>query len=95
MLNLQEINSAIAIAELQKLTDIEDDTIQQLQLTNYPNFPLTEFLSISFTHHNYIMQDFLQPMGVATYKTADEMEPEILKVLPPKEELIRLIDGEE
>lgn len=44
---------------------------------------------------NYIMQDFLQPMGVATYKTADEMEPEILKVLPPKEELIKLIEGKE
>lgn len=41
---------------------------------------------------NYIMQDFLQPMGVATYKTADEMEPEILNVLPPKEELIKLIE---
>ena len=37
----------------------------------------------------YIMQDFRQPMGVATYKTADEMEPELLKVLPPKEELQR------
>ena len=35
----------------------------------------------------YIMQDFRQPMGVATYKTADEMDPELLKVLPPKEEL--------
>lgn len=40
---------------------------------------------------NYIMQDFRQPMGVATYKTADEMEPEILKLLPPKEELIKLM----
>lgn len=38
----------------------------------------------------YIMQDFRQPMGVATYKTADEMEPELLKVLPPKEELQRI-----
>ena len=33
----------------------------------------------------YIMQDFKQPMGVATYKTADEMDPELLKALPPKE----------
>lgn len=41
---------------------------------------------------NYIMQDFLQPMGVATYKTADEMEPDILKVLPPKEDLMKLIN---
>ena len=35
----------------------------------------------------YIMQDFKQPMGVATYMTADEMDPELLKALPPKEEL--------
>ena len=42
---------------------------------------------------NYIMQDFLQPMGVATYKTADEVEPDVLKLLPPKEELIKLIEG--
>ena len=40
----------------------------------------------------YIMQDFLQPMGVATYKTADEMDPEVLKVLPPKEELQRVFE---
>jgi len=41
----------------------------------------------------YIMQDFRQPMGVATYKTAEEMDPELLKVLPPKEELEKIIDG--
>lgn len=40
---------------------------------------------------NYIMQDLRQPMGVATYKTADEVEPDVLKLLPPKEELIKLI----
>lgn len=38
----------------------------------------------------YIMQDFRQPMGVATYKTADEMDPELLKFLPPKEDLQRI-----
>ena len=41
------------------------------------------------------MQDFRQPMGVATYKTADEVEPELVKLLPPKEELINLINGSE
>ena len=40
----------------------------------------------------YIMQDFRQPMGVATYKTADEMDPELLKALPPKEELLRVFE---
>lgn len=45
---------------------------------------------------NYIMQDFRQPMGVATYKTADEVDPELVKLLPPKEELIKLlVDGKE
>ena len=38
------------------------------------------------------MQDFRQPMGVATYKTADEMDPELLKVLPPKEDLQRVFE---
>ena len=40
----------------------------------------------------YIMQDFLQPMGIATYKTADEIAPELLKALPPKEELQRVFE---
>lgn len=40
----------------------------------------------------YIMQDFRQPMGVATYKTADEMDEELMKVLPPKEELEKLLN---
>ena len=31
------------------------------------------------------MQDFRQPMGVAICKTTDEMDPELLKALPPKE----------
>lgn len=44
---------------------------------------------------NYIMQDFRQPMGVATYKTADEVEPELIKLLPPKEELMKLIEHPE
>jgi hypothetical protein len=40
----------------------------------------------------YIMQDFCQPMGVATYKTADQMDPELLKALPPKEELQKVFE---
>ena len=42
----------------------------------------------------YVMQDYRQPMGVATYKTADEIDPELLKVLPPKEELIKLLNAD-
>ena len=33
-----------------------------------------------------------QPMGVATYKTADEIDEEVLQVLPPKEQLQALLE---
>lgn len=39
----------------------------------------------------YVMQDFKQPMGVATYKLSDDMESKLLEVLPPKEELVKLL----
>lgn len=41
----------------------------------------------------YVMQDYRQPMGVATYKTAEEMDPNLLKVLPPKEEMVKLLEN--
>lgn len=43
----------------------------------------------------YVMQDFKQPMGVATYKLSDEMESKLLQVLPPKEELIKMLETKE
>ena len=39
----------------------------------------------------YVMQDFRQPMGVATYKTSDEMDAKLLEVLPSKEQLEKLL----
>lgn len=43
----------------------------------------------------YVMQDFRQPMGVATYKTADEIDEDVRKVLPPKEQLQALLEKNE
>ena len=74
------VNSVVPTTEI-----VEDEESRQSQLANLPNFPLAEFF-----YAGYIMQDFRQPMGVATYKTADEMDPELLKALPPKEELQRV-----
>lgn len=93
-----EVNSSVQTDELSKDTEsgvlpvktddlsCEDNSavqvveIRQLQLANLP-------------YVEYIMQDYRQPMGVATYRTAEEMEPEVLNVLPPKAELEKILEG--
>ena len=39
----------------------------------------------------YVIQDYDKPMGVATYKTAAEMDEHLKNVLPPVEELKKLL----
>lgn len=52
-----DCKSPITIGDLGQCTENEENTIRQLQLTNLGNFPLTEFLSISFTHHISIINN--------------------------------------
>lgn len=40
----------------------------------------------------FMIRDYTKPMGVATYKTADEMPDNLRRVLPGKEELLRLME---
>lgn len=51
-----EQKTAITIAELPERADNEQNIIRQLRLTNLPDFPLTEFLGLSFTHHIRILE---------------------------------------
>lgn len=82
-------NSAVATAEIP-----DDSEIRQLQLVDLPNFPLKEFLSVSFTHHIAILAKAkTYDERIFYMKYADEMDPELLKVLPPKEELQRVFQG--
>lgn len=39
----------------------------------------------------FMIRDYSKPMGVATYKTADDMPEHIRKALPDAEELIKLM----
>lgn len=43
------------------------------------------------TYVEYLLQDYNQPMGVATYRVMPE---QLRKVLPPEEEIKKLLDGE-
>lgn len=44
------------------------------------------------TYVEYLLQDYNQPMGVATYRVMPE---QLRKVLPPEEEIKKLLSGEE
>ena len=41
---------------------------------------------------DYVIQDYNKPMGVATYKTSDEMPEHLRKALPTNEEFARLLE---
>lgn len=43
---------------------------------------------------DYVIRDYSKPMGVATYKTADDMPEKIRKALPDVEDFRRLLDGD-
>ena len=43
---------------------------------------------------DYVIRDCTKPMGVATYKTADEMPEDLRKALPPLEELCRILGAD-
>ena len=43
---------------------------------------------------DYVIRDYTKPMGVATYKTADEMPENLRKALPPVEDLRRILDAD-
>ena len=74
--------------------------IWQLQLPKgklqkwHPPVPKLTCYDMNKLFVDYVIRDYTKPMGVATYKTADEMPENLRKVLPPVEELRRLLDGE-
>ena len=47
-------NLAVATAKIEPVEN-KENTIRQLQLTNYDDFPLTAFFGIGFTHHTAIL----------------------------------------
>ena len=44
---------------------------------------------------DYVIQDYTKPMGVATYRTSEDMSEELRRALPDVEELKKLLDSDE
>lgn len=74
-------NSASALAELQSTDNQHENPSIGIVLCKSANREYVEFM----------IRDYSKPMGVATYKTADEMPENLRKALPDMEELKKLI----
>ena len=44
---------------------------------------------------DFVIRDYTKPMGVATYKTAKDMSPDLLEALPNIDDLRRIIEEDE
>lgn len=44
---------------------------------------------------DYVVRDYDKPMGVATYKTSKDMPEELLRALPPIEDLESVLEGDD
>ena len=72
-------------------TDISVDLsllAKHINLCALPEFSAEEFYRVGFTHHYYT-----KPMGVATYRTRNEMPDEWQKALPDFEDMKKLLES--
>lgn len=74
-------------AQLSAFLKVLDDTVKR-PFEN-PSIGIILCKSADRTFVEYLIQDYDRPMGVATYKSKED----ILKVLPPAEEQERLLEG--
>uniref|UniRef100_UPI004027E5EF PDDEXK nuclease domain-containing protein n=1 Tax=Prevotella sp. TaxID=59823 RepID=UPI004027E5EF len=77
------------LGQLSAYLKVLDDTVKK-PFEN-PSIGLILCKSADKTFVEYLIQDYDRPMGAATYKSKED----ILKVLPPAEELEKLLDGDD
>ncbi len=56
--------------------------------------PTASKLQVAVNENEYVIRDYNHPMGVATYKTADEMNEQLRKALPDMDEMRKLLSEE-
>lgn len=83
----------IYLAQLQTYLQLLDDEVKKPN--ENPSIGIILCQDVDKAYVEYVIQRYDSPMGVATYKTAEDMPERLRKALPDVEELKKLISGEE
>ena len=98
----RELNSLVAVelkagklkasylGQLNTYLSVLDDTVRKPHENPSIGIILCRDFNKSFA--DYIIRDYDKPLGVATYKTSKDMSDDLLKALPPVNELKKLLD---
>ena len=81
------------LGQLMGYLQILDDKVRKPH--ENPSIGIVLCKSANQAYVEYVIKEYNKPMGVATYKTAEDMPERLRKALPDVEELKKLISGEE
>lgn len=77
------------IGQLQTYMKVLDDKVRKPH--ENPTIGILLCKSSNKAFVEYVIRDYNSPMGVATYKTAEDMSEELRKALPDMDEMRKLI----
>lgn len=80
------------IGQLQTYMKVLDDKVRKPH--ENPTIGILLCKSANKAFVEYVIRDYTHPMGVATYKTAEDMSEELRKALPDMDEMRKLLTGE-
>ncbi len=98
----RELNSLVAVelkagklkasylGQLNTYLSVLDDTVRKSH--ENPSIGIILCRDVNKSFADYIIRDYDKPLGVATYKTSKEMSDDLLKALPPVNELKKILD---
>ena len=81
------------IGQLQTYMKVLDDKVRKPH--ENPTIGILLCKSANKAFVEYVIRDYNHPMGVATYKTAEDMSDELRKALPDMDEMRKLLTGDE
>jgi len=82
----------IYLAQLQTYLQLLDDEVKKPN--ENPSIGIILCQDVDKAYVEYVIQRYESPMGVATYKTAEDMPDRLRKALPDENELKKLLEGD-